>query len=104
MYNHEDVLKLLSPQDKAELALWEELIASKGFALLLQTLTAQHASAVHVIQNAPAWEVYHYQRGIRDGLETILNLESSVEFAVQDKLEAARNSDDAFEQAAEEFA
>lgn len=92
MYNHEEVLKFLSPQDKEELAMWEGLIAHPGFKLLIQRVSAQYDSAIGVLANAPNWDAYTYARGIRDSLSGVINLEAFLEFSVQEKLQEAKES------------
>ena len=105
MYQHEDVLKYLSNADKEELALWESLFDNGGWKLLIKAVQANHESALAVINNAHSWEAYVYNKGARDALETVLNLESSLEFAVQQKIDRAKagNDSDVIEEAAEEY-
>lgn len=90
MYNHEEVLRFLSPQDKEELAMWEGLIAHPGFKLLIHRVSSQYDSALGVLANAPNWDAYTYARGIRDSLAAVINLEAFLEFSVHEKLEEAK--------------
>lgn len=95
MYNHEDILKYLTSEDKEELALWESLFNNGGFKLLLTKLEEQFRSAQVVLDNAPNWDMYNYHRGVRDALSGVLNLEATVEFIVQQKVERAMSPDEA---------
>jgi len=105
MYNHEEVLKYLTAQDKEELALWEGLIEHKGYGLLLKVLKDHYESSLSVIANAASWEAYHYNRGARDAIEVVLNLEQALEFTVEQKLAAAKagESEDFVQEATEEY-
>lgn len=84
MHLDQDVLKALSPEDKQELEIWEELIASRGYEQLRLLLSQQKESMEAIIQTAQNWDQYLYARGSRDGLNLVLNLEAILE----DKLKA----------------
>lgn len=102
MYNHSEVLKHLSEKDRQELILWEGLFQNPGFKLLLQKLGEQYGATAAVLENAPSWDSYNYSRGARDALLSVLNLESSLEFIIQEKLDAAKA--EALDEGLEEFA
>jgi hypothetical protein len=95
MYTHEDILRKLPPEDAKELALWEALFESPGYALQKQVVVEQLEAALSVLANAPSWETYQYARGARDALNVVFNLEATVQYKVQEKLqeleEAAAN-------------
>jgi len=71
----QDILAALTPEDKQELEIWEELLASRGYDLLVRFLTGNAESVAAIIENANNWDQYVYARGSRDALNLVLNLE-----------------------------
>ncbi len=90
MFIDEESLGLLTDQDKEEFAIWEELLSSRGFALLKEFLEVRAESANSVIENAVSWEHYQYNRGGRDALALVLNLETTLEQKVQSMVDERR--------------
>jgi hypothetical protein len=71
----QEVLGTLSDTDKQEYEIWQELLNSRGYALLVDFLKDTSESNQGVINNANSWDAYVYARGQRDGLGQVLNLE-----------------------------
>ena len=80
-----DTHALLSDGEKAEFALWGELLESKGYAMLVQFLEGQGESIQAVIDNPNTWDEHVYARGKRDALNWVFNLEAILEARVAEK-------------------
>lgn len=72
----------MSATEKAEFAIWAELLDSRGYELLVQFLSGQAESVHNIIQNPNTWEEHVYARGQRDALNYVLNLEAILEARV----------------------
>lgn len=83
MFIDEESLSLLSDEDKQRFSTWESLFAHPGFSLLLESLEEKRQMAEDVILNAGSWDSYNYNRGGRDALDLVINLEKSIEHEVE---------------------
>jgi hypothetical protein len=79
----QQVLGSLTDTDKQEYEIWQELLNSRGYRLLVDFLSEQQASTQSVIDNANTWDAYVYARGQRDGLGNVLNLEAILEAKIE---------------------
>ena len=79
-----DILAKMSDGEKAEFAIWADLLESKGYELLCQFLTGNAESVHAVIQNPNTWDEHVYARGQRDALNFVLNLETILENRVME--------------------
>jgi hypothetical protein len=77
-----EALSLMSDAEKAEFAIWENLLNSEGYEILCQFLQGQAESVHNIIQNPNNWDEHVYARGQRDALNMVLNLESIIEARV----------------------
>lgn len=79
-----DILAKMSDGEKAEFAIWADLLESKGYELLCQFLSGNSDSVHAVIQNPSSWDEHVYARGQRDALNYVLNLEAILEARVME--------------------
>lgn len=79
-----EILAKMSEGEKAEFAIWAELLESKGYELLCQFLQGNSESVHAVIQNPSSWDEHVYARGKRDALNFVLNLETILENRVME--------------------
>lgn len=80
-----ETLALMSDAERAEFAIWTELLESKGYEILCQFLTGQAESVHSIIQNPNNWDEHVYARGQRDALNYVLNLEAILEARIAEK-------------------
>lgn len=100
----QDVLAALGTDDKQELEIWEELLASRGFDLLVRYLKTNSESNDAAINNAANWDGYCYARGARDAFSLVLNLEEMLTHRLNQKAEElTEESDDALEDEIDEI-
>lgn len=96
----QDTLAMLSPEDKQELEIWNELLSSRGFELLIRYLQGNAESNAQVIENAANWDGYVYARGARDALNLVLNLQEILEARLN---QTAEENVDLLEEDAEDY-
>lgn len=83
MHIEEKALGILSDTDKQEFEVWQELLNSRGYKLLIEFLTEQDNSVQAVLENAANWDAYVFARGQRAAVGLVLGLETLLEARIE---------------------
>lgn len=78
----QDTINRMEPGDQAEFQIWTELLESRGYKLLVEFLQGNAESVHAILQNPNSWDEHLYNRGRRDALLQVLNLEAILEARV----------------------
>lgn len=90
----QEVLGIMTDQDKQEYEIWQELLNSRGYKLLLEFLEDGAEAVDAVIQNAHSWDAYVFARGQKDGLYRTLNLEAILDAKIESLAEQLAEAED----------
>lgn len=78
----QDTINRMESGDQAEFQIWTELLESRGYKLLVEFLQGNAESVHAILQNPNSWDEHLYNRGRRDALLQVLNLEAILEARV----------------------
>ena len=78
----QETINRMDAGDQTEFQIWSELLESRGYSLLVEFLESQAESIHAILQNPNSWDEHLYNRGRRDALSQVLNLEAILEARV----------------------